>query len=277
MEIKLEIIDKLGNVRNGKNEYEELTREMTVTSVDSVHLATQELIFEEGDAIVVNVDQEDAFLIVKFDETLSESLVFVKNKEFRYSIPLAEGDVLSQSEFAFKGRAHYISARAARDYEISQYRNLAFNSHDQKDTNSVYPHAIANVETRNDSTFFAKNVINGMHANLSHGPYPYQSWGINRQADAKITIEFGRNVKIDSVGIVLRADFPHDSYWEEVTLEFSDGSTEILNTVKSDKIQTFNFKERLTNAVSLMNLKKADDESPFPALTEFEVYGIYDL
>jgi len=90
----------------------------------------------------------------------------------------------------------------AKDYEIKQYRNLAFNPHDQKETSGAYPYAVANVETRNDSMFFAKNVINGICANLSHGSYPYQSWGINQQADAEITIDFGRLVEVDRVGVI---------------------------------------------------------------------------
>ncbi len=62
-----------------------------------------------------------------------------------------------------------------------------------------------------------------MIANESHGSFPYQSWGINQQADAQITIDFGREIVTDKIALVLRGDYPHDSYWEAVTLEFSDG------------------------------------------------------
>ena len=277
MKIKLEILDRHGKIKNGKNDYEEFAREMVATGDDYVHLATQDLTFENGDVLRVAVDQADVFLVVKFDETLESTLVYLTEKKWRYRVPLGDGDGESQSAFAFKGKAHYVSVRKAFDYEISQYRNLAFNPHDQKEAVGVYPHAVANVETRNDSTFFAKNVLNGMYANLSHGPYPYQSWGINRQADAQITVAFGRAVEVDGVGLVLRADFPHDSYWEEVTLKFSDGSVEVLETKKCGQIQKFNFAKRVVDSVTLMNLKKADDESPFPALTEFEVYGTYEV
>ena len=273
MKLKIEVLDQDGNVKTGKNEYEDFTREMSAVGEDYVHLATQDLVYNEGDRICVGVDKENVFLVVKLDETLDSTLVYLTDSVWEYRIPLSDGDVLSQPDGAFKGKSHYICVRVARDWEVGQYRNLAFNPHDQKESTGVYPHAVANVETRNDSTFFAKNVINGVYANLSHGPYPYQSWGINRQADAEVRIEFGRPVQVDSVGLVLRADFPHDSYWEEVTLRFSDGHTEVLKTVKSAQIQTFSFEMRTVTSVTLCNLKKADDESPFPALTEFEVYG----
>ena len=43
--------------------------------------------------------------------------------------------------------------RKAFAEEQTSYRNWALNPHDQKDVANVYPHAYANVETRNDATF----------------------------------------------------------------------------------------------------------------------------
>lgn len=273
MNIKLQIIGKDGQVKLGKNDYEEFTREMCVESEDIAYLATQDLRYEAGDIIRVEVAQENTYLVVKLDETLESSLIFLKDKVWEYHVPLAENEIESAVDTAFRSKRHYLSVRVARPHEINVYRNLAFNAHDQKTENGAYPHASANVETRNDSTFFAKNVINGMYANLSHGSYPYHSWGINRQADAAITVDFGRPVKIDKVGLVLRADFPHDSHWTSVTLEFSDGSHVDLQTIKSEHIQVFAIEPKAVTTVTLKNLIKAEDESPFPALTEFEVYG----
>ena len=41
--------------------------------------------------------------------------------------------------------------------------------------------------------------------------------GINQQLDAALKIEFGREVLLDKVILTLRADFPHDNYWQQVT------------------------------------------------------------
>lgn len=113
--------------------------------------------------------------------------------------------------------------RKAYDFEINHYQNLSINPHDQKEDTYAYPHATANVETRDDVVFFAKNAIDGKYGNLSHGSYPYNSWGINQQAEATLTIEFGRVVEVDWIRLLFRADYPHDSHWKEVTLCFSNG------------------------------------------------------
>jgi len=273
MKLKIEILDQNKNIKIGKNDYDESFCEMIAEGNEHVHLATQDLALTAGDMIRITVEKSNSFFVVKLDETLDSTLIYLKGTVWCYRIPLLTGNDLANSDLSFKGKAHYLSVRVAKDYEIQQYKNVAFNPHDQKEESGAYPHAFANVETRDNSTFFAKNAINGIYANLSHGSYPYQSWGINQQSDAELTIDFGRKVKIDGVGLVLRADFPHDSYWEEVTLKFSDGSSEILKTIKTSTIQEFKFKSRFVDRVTLTNLKKADDESPFPALTEFEVYG----
>ena len=66
-----------------------------------------------------------------------------------------------------------------------------------------FPHAVANVETRGESVFAAQNAIDGNTSSNSHGDWPYESWGINRQDDATLRILFGRKVKIDRVILYL--------------------------------------------------------------------------
>ena len=56
--------------------------------------------------------------------------------------------------------------------------------------------------------------------------------GINQQLDAALKIEFGREVLLDKVILTLRADFPHDNYWQQVTLKFSDGTHEVLKLLR---------------------------------------------
>ncbi len=167
--------------------------------------------------------------------------------------------------------------RNAEDFEIYQYRNLARNTHALNEYNNVYPYAFANVETRNESTFFACNAIDGVYANNSHGSYPYASWGINQQLDATFTLDFGREVEIDRIDITIRCDFPHDSYWTQASLEFSDGSTEIINLNKIHLPQKFIFETKLITWVRLQELIQDTDPSPFPALTQLDVYGKNNL
>ena len=60
-------------------------------------------------------------------------------------------------------------------------RNLALNPLDQRGNTGMRPHACANVETRNEALFAARNAVDGIHANLRHYPYPaltqVEAWG----------------------------------------------------------------------------------------------------
>lgn len=271
--IILEILNDKEQVKFGKNDYEEVRKPMRAEGNDRAYLATQDLIFEEGDRIRIQVASPNTHLVVKLDETLDSSLIFLKETTWDYLITMTDNAQEARPDNRFSGKRHYLSVRVATPMEINSYRNLALNPHDQKNFSGAFPHAYANVETRNDATFFACNAIDGIFANHSHGSYPYQSWGINQQKDAALSIDFGRIVELDRVGFTLRADFPHDNYWESVTLHFSDGTSEIFHTIKSDLPQYFDFSKRQVDGVVFSELKQSTDSSPFPALTEIELFG----
>ena len=80
-------------------------------------------------------------------------------------------------------------------------------------------------------------------------------------------------MKIDRVVLYTRADFPHDSWWTNATLTFSDGSTMELPMEKSALPHEFEFEPREVEWLELSKLIKSDDPSPFPALSQIEVYG----
>lgn len=243
---------------------------------DVATIGIKDFTYEVGDKIKVTTDKPNQYYVVQLDSTLDPDLIYMEGTEWEFIVPIANNRVKSAVDTAFRSKAHYVYIRKAYDFEIEQYRNLAINTHDQKDDNGVYPHATANVETRDDSTFFAKNVIDGKVGNVFHGSYPFQSWGINRQEDAEINIEFGREVEVDKLGLVLRADYPHDSYWTEVTVVFTNGleSEEItIETNNSPTTQWFDIEPKVLTSITLKKLIKADDDSPFPALTQLEVYG----
>ena len=137
-----------------------------------------------------------------------------------------------------------------------------------------YPHASANVETRGEAVFAARNAIDGTVAVSSHGRWPFASWGINIQDDAELTLDFGRPVTIDELRLTLRADFPHDAWWTQATVEFDDGSREVLELKKSAAPQCFAIAPRTVKSLKLFELIKAEDPSPFPALTQIEAWGV---
>lgn len=232
-------------------------------------------IYEEGDIIRFEVPEENKFYKVRVDDTMDEELVYLTQKEVIYDIPFAEKKK-SYNKKSFTGERHYLTIRAAEDFEIQQYKNLAKNVMDQHGERGCYPHASANVETRGESVFAARNAIDGVVANLSHGSWPYESWGINKNDQAEMLLEFGRPVTFDKIVLYTRADFPHDNWWTSATFTFSDGTKEVVTMEKSSKPHIFDIKKSGITWIRLSNLVKADDPSPFPALTQIEVYGNED-
>lgn len=228
--------------------------------------------YEPGDCILLESDEKNIHLYLQIDEVLGESLIYLCENASFY-VPF--GDKKHPiSPKAFDGDIHHIVVRKAEENAAHNYRNLALNRFDQHGVTGIYPHASANVETRGQSVFFAGNAIDGVLENRGHGRWPFASWGINRQDDAVLTIEFGRAVEVDKIGVLLRADFPHDNWWTQATVCFSDGSSEVLHFEKSRYLQEFPISKRVTTWVQFKDhVKCADDPSPFPALSQLEVYG----
>lgn len=276
--MKLSLIDKNQNVRIDPMPRQEVNgdRLMLVEDDREVYLGSRKMSYNEGDFIRLEVDEPNTYIMVKFDDTFEESLIYIKESlVWDYKIPYSEEEKRAMKDSAFTGRGLAISARLASDEEIKRYQNVLRNRHATVTFAGVYPYAHANVETRNDPTFFARNAIDGIFHNDDHGLYPFQSWGINQQDDAAITIELGREVEVNRVGITIRSDFPHDTWWNQVTLEFSDGSREIINLKKDHHRQFFDIKERKIEWVKMCEMKKGEP-GPFPALTQLELFG-YNL
>ncbi|MGL4737680.1 MAG: DUF7402 domain-containing protein [Cellulosilyticaceae bacterium] len=229
--------------------------------------------YEAGDTIVVKCNDEVAYLMLQLDDAIGESFVMLKGGVLSYGIPFGEKKIC-YSPKSFAGDMHLLKVRYATEQEITGYKNLALNKYDQHGDTQCFPHASANVETRGESVFAAKNAINGNCENHSHGIWPYESWGINQNPDATMRIDFGRKVVVDKIRLYTRADFPHDAWWEQATVTFSDGSEVVMQLEKTDRAQEITFAKRAIEWLELGKLIKADDPSPFPALSQIEVYGV---
>lgn len=226
-----------------------------------------------GDRIALEINTPGRYCWVQFEDTMPEALVYVEKREINFRIPFAE-QAITYSPKSFAGARHVIRARLAEPADIAARRNLAFNPYDQHGDTGFYPHASANVETRGEAVFAARNAIDGIFENSSHGEYPYQSWGINRDPNAALTLDFGRPVTIDELRLTLRADYPHDSYWTAATVEFSDGSRTTLALTDSPLPQRFVLDTpRTVTSLVLKELIQAEGPSPFPALTQIEAWG----
>ena len=227
--------------------------------------------YEEGDMLCLTADGPGC-VVAQLEDSMASVFGYLAG-EFVLKVPFGEKRV-SYSPKSFTGEIHLLWARAATEAESGAYRNLALNPLDSHDNTGLFPHAWANVETRGESVFAGRNAIDGFTANAGHGPWPYQSWGINRREDAELTVEFGRPVTVDRLVLTLRADFPHDSWWRRAAVRFSDGSAETLPLVQTGAPQSFDIQPRTVTALTLCDLEKEEsDPSPFPALTQLEAWG----
>jgi rhamnogalacturonyl hydrolase YesR len=156
----------------------------------------------------------------------------------------------------------------------ADYRNVALNPLDSTNCEPVsFPHATSNSEY-NQREFAARCAIDGNRRNDDvHG---CGSWGPQKEPDIWWRLDFGRPVEIDKLVLFLRAawtpaDAPHDSWWQEATVEFSDGSTEKLALKQVATGQEFPLAKRKVSWLVLKNLKPAADR--WCALCEFEAWG----
>ena len=227
--------------------------------------------YQPGDRIVITPSQAGCHAWLQLDEVLGASQVYLTGA-FTYTVPFEEKK-RNLCPKAFSGERHYLYVRQADPEQIRHYRNLALNVCDQHGAENIYPHASANVETRDEAVFYACNAIDGICENRRHGAWPYQSWGINRRPDAELMVDFGREVDVDKIVIFIRADFPHDSWWTQGTLWFSDGTKLVFPLEKKRFGQEICFAKKRIRWLKLGELIRADDPSPFPALSQLEVYG----
>jgi|GEM_PF-588791 len=133
--------------------------------------------------------------------------------------------------------------------------------------------ASSNSEYKNRAEFAAANAINGQTENRGHGKN-YPSWGPHKVNDAFLQIDFPQEMVIDRVDFFIRANFPHDTHWNKVTLEFSNNEKIELTLEKMAGRQSFAIEPQVTKSVKLVNLTQPDPENlGWAALTEMECYG----
>ena len=230
--------------------------------------------YQTGDKIVITKQDTD-FLCVRFDNTLRESIIFTESGKIEFPVPF--GDLKrGYDPLAFTGKTHSIIVYEPKDEEKYGLRNIALNSHDLRGQNRYFPHAYANLVTREDPCFFERNAIDGVIQNNGHGDYPYHSWAGGAREDLEYYIDFGAKVQIEKLIFYLRADFPHDTYWKSLDAEFDDKSRETISFSKTGKGQEYiPDGTKITRRIHLTNFKQAELPFSWAALSGIEVYGRY--
>ena len=233
--------------------------------------------YEPGDKFRIELC-DGAFVKLKLDPTLAESIVYVPDGTFEFTVPFDRERQACYAPGAFGGDDHRIVVSEPTDAEIYDFRLISLNSHDRHNVPKYYPHAVANFVTREDPCFFERNAIDGVIDNSNHGFFPYHSWGGGLREDLEYELHFGTDVEVSEVVLFLRADFPHDTYWKECDVEFSDGTkvhAELIGTAEGQKVS---FEPKTTEMVKLTGFKQQrleDGSLSFAALTQIEVCGKY--
>ena len=160
------------------------------------------------------------------------------------------------------------------------YRNMALNPHAtdvmQGEKAASYPATSSNSVCRGLKEFAASNAIHGNTANKGHGE-AFPSWGPEQDvASLWWQVDFGKPIKTDQVALMIRADFPHDTYWKECTIECSNGFTRRIMMQKTADRQVFTFPvQSNVTWLKLTNFVPAQ-QGGWAALTAVEVLGIGD-
>jgi hypothetical protein len=246
--------------------------------------------YQPGDRIVVSGPSRMAFRV---DDWIPECLVYVGNspeRQFTYSLPFGQGEPATRSPFSqdsFRGGWHRITARELTAAEFDRYRNLAMNACDQEEQLPalgdaiseqqvlLFPHASTNSVSRRLPDFAARNAIDGMTENGHHGVWPYQSWGPELRNDLWWRVDFGRAVEMDKIRLMVRADFPHDGYWQSAVIEFSDGEQFPIKILQTAEFQDFSFSKRRVSWFRINKLAPAIPER-WCSFIEVEAWG-HDL
>ena len=228
--------------------------------------------YQPGDYILLETDTPGCFWDIQLEDTMIPALVYMEDTALQFRIPF-DTQRVPYSPKSFSGGCHMITAGPADDDQVYTRRNLALNPYDAPGIEGCCPHASDNIGPRDEAIFIPRNAIDGIYANAYHWDYPYQSWGINRDPGAALTIDLGITCRVDEVRLTLRADFPHDNYWVRASLDFSDGSSETVSPQKTALPQAFRFGEKRIRWIKLHSLIPSDEPSPFPGLTQIEIWG----
>ena len=218
--------------------------------------------------------EPESFVEIELDPQIKTSVVYTPSGTITFQIPV-NMKLKAYHPDAFQGERHKITMKKVEKKFLEQRRNLAFNGLDKRWETGYYPHAEANVVTRDEPWFEAKNAIDGWLVNDGHGAWPYQSWGGGLRDDLAFTLDFGREVTVDEVIIYLRADFvnDHDVNWESGTIEFSNGDSMDFKLENTGEGKSLTFQPNTLTWLKLTRLKR-EVSAAFTALTQIEVYGI---
>ena len=240
-----------------------------------------------GDKVVVKLPKGCNYIWFNLTPKMKISLQYCPDGEFTYTVPSYAQLVLpkltvdadSGQQNAYVYTHPTITAFLPTDEDLNALYNVALNPYD-----APYGDEAATITAgstwENDGygNFMPANAFDGFTTNRSHAnnSVPDQSWGPDKNAnpnDIWLKIDFGREVELSYFNLYIRADFPHDAYITELTLEFSDGSTVTYTGLKeTNQAQRLELESKVkTTSVKIKDIKTS--RADWFAISEFEAYG----
>lgn len=242
--------------------------------------------YRKGDTITVTLPEGEKYIGFTLTAKMGESIIYCPDGTFTYVIPSLASMVSTISQ-SYANTTNNITIRLLTDEELAEKRNLAENSYDYtnnasqpSDITGQYPHATASSEwenTKGDLDFLARNAIDGFTNNKGHGAFPVQSWGPATTPNQWFAIDFGREVNAEELGIFIRYDVSHDTYFKSGVIEFTyaDGTTSTqrftLEWTGDEQIIELEATKPIVS-IKLKNLV-ADKRGSWAAFSEVRVYG----
>ncbi|MBQ8187075.1 MAG: hypothetical protein IJ037_09450 [Clostridia bacterium] len=261
-----------------KIEFYEANKTLVGTSEgEGYALLNVEGAYESRQSVKITLPEGQKYVAVGLNSRMGETIVYCPNGVFEYKFPVNMANVYPTTLNAKKDIVYInnvISARIPTEDELTASRNLAQNVYDLKDAKNQYPHASTNsVADNNAIQYESRNAIDGFTANLSHGTWPVQSWGPDKATMNKnyITVDFGRDVKLDSLEIIIRCDFPHDTWFTGAEVTLSDGTKKHIDMYKTEDAMVFDMGGVTTSSIKLDGFTTAGTE--WAAITEIRAIG----
>lgn len=250
--------------------------------VDSTEGVGYALLHVEGSysakqGVKITLPEGQKYVAVGLNSKLGEQIVYCPDGVFEYKFPSNMGSIFPT---ALNDRTdvvyinNIISARIPTDDELTATRNLAQNVYDLKDSVDQFPHASTNsVADNNAIQYESRCAIDGFTANQGHGTWPVQSWGPDKATidSNMISVDFGRDVKLDSLEIIIRCDFPHDTWFTGAVVTLSDGTEKHIDMYKTDDAMVFDMGGVTTSSIKLSGFTTATDN--WAAITEIRAIG----
>lgn len=269
-----------GTLQSGKIEVTYAGKSKTYTNSGEgfviLHVAEK---YANDAKITVKIPSDKKFIAVTLNGRMGESIIYVPNGTWTYTFDNLTNVYPQTMRNSTNGYINnMVVVRFVEEAELQAERNLAHNGYDMTTSVGAYPHATAGAVDADSKGVAvpgaeARNVIDGFRVNgTSSNTWPNQSWNPGAKAtDLWVKVDFGRNVKANTLEILLRCA-SKDTHYTDAVVELSDGTTMEVSLHRTDKAIVIDLGGVTTSSITLKGFVEAADSGVAP-ITEIAVYG----